>query len=189
MLELCHGEKWSDLFQSLLAHNSLMADLGSRFLAYSKAENCLKKRRYLQPPTQISSSAHADIFKSSWRYLPHRLHVNKPLIALIWRIEGLEKFVVPPVFASIDARFFRTAIIGNQTAIIRQLLISQVLIKLRSVCSQNSPLADIIRAISAICGEQKALTPYNAVVCYEGRRQVVRMVYPIKDFSLIPSRK
>ena len=92
----------------------------SRVLAYSKAENCLKKRRYLQPPTQISSSAHADIFKSSWRYLPHRLHVNKPLIALIWRIEGLEKFVVPPVFASIDARFFRTAIIGNQTAIKQQ---------------------------------------------------------------------
>ena len=115
----------------------------SRFFAYSKAENCLKKRRYLQPPTQISSSAHADIFKSSWRYLPHRLHVNKPLIALIWRIEGLEKFVVPPVFASIDAHFFRTAIIGNYPAIIRLLLISQVLIKLRSVCSQNSPLADI----------------------------------------------
>ena len=32
LLSHCHGEKWSDLFQSLLAHNSLMADLGEIFL-------------------------------------------------------------------------------------------------------------------------------------------------------------
>ena len=29
----------------------------------------MKKRRYLQPSTQISASAHAVVFKRSWRYL------------------------------------------------------------------------------------------------------------------------
>ena len=27
MLELCHGEKWSDLFQSMFVHNGLMTVL------------------------------------------------------------------------------------------------------------------------------------------------------------------